>query len=59
MSEIKEVVVTDIKMTFESMITFLIKLFFASIIAGIVIAVIIGTVIGVLSLMGFSLDRIF
>ena len=59
MSEIKEVVVTDIKMTFESMVTFIIKWFFATLIAGIVLAFIIGGVVLLLGLMGFSLDRIF
>ena len=55
MSEKKEVVVTDIKMSFDAMITFIIKWFFATIIAGLIIFVMIGVIAFVLSLMGIVL----
>ena len=59
MSEIKEVVVTDIKMTFESMVTFIIKWFFATLIAGISIFLILGVLFVILTAIGLPLDKIF
>ena len=59
MSEIKEVVVTDIKMTFESMVTFIIKWFFATLIAGIFIFLILGVLFVILTAIGLPLDKIF
>ena len=58
MTEKKEVVVTDIKMSFDAMITFIIKLFFATIIAGIIIFLAISVVVLILGWIGVSLPEI-
>lgn len=55
MTEKKEVVVTDIKMSFDAMITFIIKWFFATIIAGIIIFLAASAVVFLLSLIGVAL----
>lgn len=56
MTEKKEVVVTDIKMSFDSMITFIIKWFFATIIAGIIIFFAISIVVLILGWLGVNLS---
>tara|TARA_B100000927_G_scaffold239602_1_gene200728 strand:+ start:560 stop:739 length:180 start_codon:yes stop_codon:yes gene_type:complete len=58
MTEKKEVVVTDIKMSFDAMITFIIKWFFATIIAGIIIFLAISVVVLILGWVGLSLPEI-
>ena len=57
MTEKKEVVVTDIKMSFDAMITFIIKWFFATIIAGIIIFLAISVVVLILGWIGVSLPE--
>ena len=57
MTEKKEVVVTDIKMSFDAMITFIIKWFFATIIAGIIIFLAISIVVLILGWIGVSLPE--
>ena len=56
MTEKKEVVVTDIKMSFDAMITFIIKWFFATIIAGIIIFFAISVVVFLLGWLGVNLS---
>ena len=56
MTEKKEVVVTDIKMSFDAMITFIIKWFFATIIAGIIIFFAISIVVLILGWLGVNLS---
>jgi hypothetical protein len=58
MTEKKEVVVTDIKMSFDAMITFIIKWFFATIIAGIIIFLAISVVVLILGWIGVSLPEL-
>ena len=56
MTEKKEVVVTDIKMSFDAMITFIIKWFFATIIAGIIIFFAISIVVLILGWIGVNIS---
>ena len=55
MEKDKEVIIKDVNISFENMVTLIIKFFFASIVAGIFIGVIIGVIWFALTMMEIKL----